>query len=132
MHRPRSPRIVSAMKVGAWFFLLACLAITVATGFLGYSFTQGHKHYLLPSLGGIFGGLLLLLIYRIRSSSARCPLCTGPVLLSQRCSRHRKAGRLFGSYRLRVARDIAFFGAFKCPYCGEDTVCLPRTRGPQT
>ena len=39
-----------------------------------------------------------------------------------------RAKPLLGSYRFRVARDIALVGAFRCPYCGEDTLCMPRKR----
>ncbi|MDA1005076.1 MAG: hypothetical protein O3A87_01145 [Verrucomicrobia bacterium] len=116
------------MKSGAWLFLLSSTVLLIAVSVLAYAFLPDNKHMLLPAFGGVLFGLLLLLIYRVTSSSARCPLCAGPVLLSQHCQRNRNAKPLFGSYRFRVARDIALVGTFRCPYCGEDTLCMPRKR----
>jgi DNA-directed RNA polymerase subunit RPC12/RpoP len=116
------------MKAGSWLFLLASLLLVTATCTIGYAFLEHQKTLLLPALAGVILGLLLLVIYRMVSGGARCPLCMSPVLLSQRCQRNKNAKRLLGSYRFRVAKDIALKGAFRCPYCGEQTLCVARDR----
>ena len=95
---------------------------------MGYGFFEHQKALVLTALAGVILGVVLLIVYHMVSGSARCPLCASPVLLSQRCQRNRNARRLLGSYRFRVARDIALSGTFRCPYCGEETLCVPKDR----
>lgn len=52
---------------------------------------------------------------------ARCPLCLAPPMAHRRCSRHKNARSLFGSYRLMVACSVLARKRFSCPYCGETT-----------
>lgn len=103
-----------------------CIFLAVAT--LIYSIMIDERSLLLPALVGIIFGIVLLIIFRIVSSSARCSLCAGAVLLSTRAQRNRNAKKLFGSYRFRVARDIALTGTYRCPYCGENTLCIAKDR----
>jgi hypothetical protein len=128
MHRPRSSRVVTAMKWGSWLFLCASILLLATVLVLGFAFYNGQKSILLPALIGVFLALSLLLAYRLVSSSARCPLCATPVLLHNGCQKNKKAEPLMGSYRFRVARDIALLGAFRCPYCGEDSLCMVKER----
>jgi predicted RNA-binding Zn-ribbon protein involved in translation (DUF1610 family) len=116
------------MKTGAWLYLFASTLLVAASGTLIYAFLEHQKPLLLGAFGVVLFSVFLLLIYRLVSSSARCPLCTVPVLLSKRCQRNRKAQRLFGSYRFKVAKDIALRGSFRCPYCGEETLCQVKDR----
>lgn len=123
MHKIRHLHTLVAMRVASGLLLLSCLlcvsAITVAI----YSLYEINRPLLLVSLGLLGGFLVTALGYRYYASSSRCSLCMGPVLLSRQCSRSKKAQRSFGSYRLRVARDIIFKNSFCCPYCGEPTKC---------
>ena len=69
-----------------------------------------------PGLAGF--GLHLLL-----SRDVRCPLCHGALLQSSGCSRHVKARRLLGSFRLGVVVPVLSRLRFRCPYCGEPCGC---------
>ncbi len=67
-------------------------------------------------------GILALLASAFQWVLARrtnCPLCMTPVLATKHCSKHRKARKLLGSYRLRAAVSVIFRGTFSCPYCHE-------------
>lgn len=44
-----------------------------------------------------------------------------PPLHPKRCQKNRRARRLLGSYRLRVATGVLLRDRFLCPYCGEAT-----------
>ena len=119
------------MKAGAWLFLVAATLILSSVGTLVYAVYEDLPPVGLPTFGAFLLGLVLLIFYRVMASSARCPLCSFPVLLSKKCQRNRNANRFLGSYRARVARDIVLFKSFRCPYCGEPTMCVPRERGQE-
>ena len=53
-----------------------------------------------------------------------------PPLSNRGCARNRNAYRLFGSYKLAVAGSILLRNSFRCPYCGEPTAMVARTREP--
>lgn len=94
----------------------------------GYGYFAGHDEWLLYG-GGAFGlGMVCLLMAWVVSARLRCPLCTMPVFQNRRCSKHRNAKPLFGSYRLKVAMTVLFQGRFRCPYCGEPTGMVARDR----
>lgn len=77
----------------------------------------------------IFGGGLVVYAFAwFLSSRARCPLCMVPPLHPKSCQKHRRAKRLFGSHRLRVATTVLFRDFFQCPYCGEATKIAARVR----
>lgn len=120
------------MKAGAWLFLVSAILILSSGGILVYAVYEDLQPVVLPTFGAFLLGLIFLLIYRVMASSARCPLCSVPVLLSKKCQRNRNAKRFLGSYRARVARDIVLFKSFRCPYCGEPTMCVPRERGQES
>jgi hypothetical protein len=50
------------------------------------------------------------------------------VLATKACSKHRKAKRLLGSYRLKAAVSMLTLGHFYCPYCNEPSVLEVRAR----
>lgn len=76
------------------------------------------------------GGLVLLIAFlqKLVANRARCPLCMTHVLSAKRCSKHRKARKFFGSYRMRVALGVLFKGSFSCPYCHERSAMEVRVR----
>ena len=104
------------------------MGLLTATGLFGYALYDGDKSFIVIALTAGIASLLLFVISHLGSFSARCPLCMNPVLHTRGCQKHRKARKFFGSFRLRVARDIVFKNKFLCPYCGEPTVCAPRER----
>ena len=126
MHQPRCPRTVWSMKFGAWLFFLLGLNTVVTILVILTALAMASQQLLVLTLALLTFGLVLLISFRVVASGARCPLCSGSVLLSRRCQRSRHAVRSFGSYRIRVARDIILCNSFRCSYCGESTHCSPR------
>jgi hypothetical protein len=63
----------------------------------------------------------LNVIVRLLSQRTKCPLCMVPILGNPSCVKHRRARKLFGSYRFRVALSALFAGYVACPYCQEMT-----------
>lgn len=116
------------MKLGSWLFFLLGLNTLITIPVAAYALILVNRDLLLLTLSLLGASLVLLILFRIMAAGARCPLCTGPILLSRRCSRNRNAARTLGSYRIRVARDIMLTNRFRCPYCGESTRCSPRQR----
>lgn len=126
MHRPRTPRVARALKLGALLYLVFLLSAITTLGLFAYGMFHDDRQLLIVGLA-IFGATFLLFgMYRGFASSAHCPLCRGPVLSGSGAQRNRNAKRTFGSYRLRVARNIIFTNSFKCPYCNESTKCTPK------
>lgn len=104
------------------------LIIFLAAAALIYSIVTDDRLLFLSSFAALALGVIVLAIFRIVSSTARCSLCASAVLLSSRAQRNKHAWPLFGSYRFRVARDIAFTGIYRCPHCGERTLCIPKDK----
>ena len=111
------------MKMGAWAFLLLALNTAITIPLAIYALVVVERQLLFATLGFLAFGLVLILLWRLCASGARCSLCMGPIYLHRHCSRNAAAKRSFGSYRLRVARDIILTRSFRCPYCGETTRC---------
>ena len=116
------------MRISAMSFLMLSLNFAATIPLVTMGFVHDDRELLLLALGLIGSGLVFLVIYRISGSSARCSLCSNPVLFSKRCSRNRNARRTMGSYRVRVATSIVFTNRFTCPYCGERTLCKAKQR----
>jgi len=114
--------------MAALFLILAWMLVPVALGLLGYGLTQRDPDLMIlaGTLGG--GGLMFGFMQMILASKARCPLCMTPPLASKRCSKHREARTLLGSYRLRAAVWMVTRGYFRCPFCNEPTAMEPRQR----
>jgi len=95
---------------------------------LGYAMVMGQTE--LIELGMMLGAgtVVVGFLQWALAGKTRCPLCMTPVLAHKSCSKNRKARRLLGSYRLRVALAICFQGYFKCQYCNEPTSIEVRPR----
>ena len=76
----------------------------------------------------LIGFFALAILQWIISLQTKCPLCVPPVLASKSCSKNKKAQKLFGSYRLRVAASILSRNHYRCPYCSEPTELVVRDR----
>jgi hypothetical protein len=131
MHRPRHLHTVVAMRGAAALLLLSVLLCASTICVAIYALIDIDRPLLLWALGLFVAFVGSLIGYRYFAGSARCPLCMGPVLLSRQCSHHKKALTLYGSYRLRVAKDIVLRNGFSCPYCGEPTKCEVRVKAPE-
>jgi len=128
MHYLHSGKAWLAFRFGALGMLLFAINLLVPT-VLGPLGLLTHDSNLLRWTLYFMAGLPVTgLIYLLWGSRARCPLCLNPPLVTRSCAKHRTAGTLAGSYRLRVATAIFLTGRFTCPYCGERTCCQVRDR----
>lgn len=112
--------------------LLKFLLIPAALGLLLYSYAVNHPGLIRISLILIGVTVAVRILVWFLASSARCPLCMTPVMANLRCATHKRAKRLFGSYRNRVAYGILFKGWFTCPYCHEQTAMQVRSSSRQS
>ncbi|NNJ86432.1 MAG: hypothetical protein HKP20_04615 [Akkermansiaceae bacterium] len=62
---------------------------------------------------------LLQMIHSIENSKIICPNCRSQILRSSRCSKHRMAKKLLGSYSLRLAFQVVFTNSFLCQFCNQ-------------
>ena len=116
------------MKLGAAALLLAGVTALLTIGTIGATIYLRDQKLALVALGLLGLTLIHIVIYRIFASSAHCPLCRAPVLGGSGAQRNRRAGRIFGSHRLRVASTIILNNTFVCPYCHEATRCVVKDR----
>lgn len=119
MHRFRDPRTLSRLVSIAilewlkWLMALATLCLFVWGGL------APDSSILLAGL--MFGGLALACQALVFTAGrfTRCPLCMVPILGSSMCHLHKRAGRCFGSIRLKVSWDVLTKNRISCPYCNE-------------
>ncbi|MFT4176118.1 MAG: hypothetical protein QM627_05630 [Luteolibacter sp.] len=106
-------------RLSALLVLMIALGIPSAIGVLVYSLVIENREISWIAIG-MFGGLAICAAWQwLLANHAKCPLCHVPSISHKRCSRHRNAKRLFGSFRFRVAASILLQNSFRCPYCGE-------------
>jgi hypothetical protein len=121
MHRPRSLAAMYRLRLAAFLWCVRLIVLPAAIGIMLYGASISHQALTWIGVGvGVLGGLLTILQWII-ATKARCPLCAAQVLANQGCSRHRRAKKLFGSHRTRVAMSIVFRNRFSCPNCNEPT-----------
>ena len=128
MHRLPSKSSVFRFRITAVLLWLAVLAFPGGVILLGLGMLYANEADVVTGALVVAGGLLLYIVEWFVSAKARCPLCMTPPLHPKRCQKNHRAGRLFGSYRLKVATSVMFLNHFQCPYCGEQTRVAPRIR----
>lgn len=128
MHRLPSETVLRRFRVASGLVILLWVSVPVVLGLLGYGIFHGEHEWLVYAgmAAGVGVGCSILIF--MMGGRLRCPLCMVPTLQNRRCSKHRTAIKLFGSYRLRVAHSILFKDMFRCPYCGEPTAMEVRDR----
>jgi cytochrome bd-type quinol oxidase subunit 1 len=128
MHRFQSPSTIARFRYTSLLLCFKYIVAPVALALLGYSIFQHNRDltYLAIGLGGL--AVLVAILQWIVGAKTRCPLCMTPVMAANGCSKNRKARKLLGSYRLRVATSVVFKGWFRCPYCNEPSVLETRTK----
>ncbi len=128
MHRFQSPSTIARFRYTSFLLCFKYLLIPAALGLLGYSIFRNNREltYVGIGLGGL--AVLVAILQWIVGAKTRCPLCMTPVMAANGCSKNRKALKLLGSYRLRVAVSVVFKGWFRCPYCNEPSVLQLRTK----
>lgn len=114
------------MAAVALMGLAGVALVAIGSGF--YAFLVYDREFMKITIFCVCLVVALALLYRVMAGSASCPLCRNQPLISKGCQKHRKARRLFGSYRYRVAGAVLLTGSFRCPYCGESTACRVRSR----
>lgn len=128
MHRFQSKSAIVRLRFAAIFLCLKWIMIVAAAGVLAYSLFKHDRELTFVAMGLAGLAILVVIVQWVLASKTRCPLCLTPVLASKRCSKHRNAKKLLGSYRLRVALMVLFKGRFHCPYCHEPSVLEVRER----
>lgn len=128
MHRLPSNSSIFRFRCSS--LLLWISVISFSSGLVVMALGFFHSWHADVLLGGklVASGLVAYVLEWILSSRARCPLCMSPPLHPKRCQKNRRARRLLGSYRLRVATSVMFRNHFQCPYCGEATKVAVRDR----
>lgn len=128
MHHPVSVTHLRRLRIASLLLLANHLLMLTSGGLLLVSLFANDRQ--LTILGSILVSIGVFLIFAqwIAASHVGCPLCRTPVLAPIECAKHRKARRLFGSYKLRVALAIIFKDRFRCPYCNERTAMEARER----
>ncbi len=128
MHRFRSSSTIFRFRLASALLLLGYPLALAALALLVYSVLRSDRELAIQVslLGGLAG--LMLAFQWIIARRTHCPLCMTPVLAKTHCSKHRRARKLLGSYRLRVAVAVLFRGKFSCPYCHERSELKVRER----
>lgn len=109
------------MRLAALLVCAKCIAVPLVAACLIRSLVFHDLPMVCRSLVVMGGVLLMIMAQWIVASRANCPLCMTPVLGNKQCNKHRRARKLLGSYRLRVAFQILTQNKFDCPYCSEPT-----------
>ena len=128
MHRLPNQQTVRRFRMAAMLllcnrFLVICLPV-----FLVYSLIIGDHDLTHVGLAMMGASVLLAIFLWALVNRLRCPLCLGLPLAISGSVKNRRALRLLGSYRFRVAVTILTKGHFRCPYCGEFTSVEVRRR----
>lgn len=121
MHHPRSNSAARRLRIASLLLLANRILLPIGLGLLLTSVLTNERHMMIYGLIAGLTGVFLIVAQWIAASHAGCPLCRTPVLAPMGCVKHRKARRLLGSYKLRVALAIMFTERFRCPYCNEST-----------
>ncbi len=108
-----------------WLFLLSLfLVVRVVALVIGIVFftlgayEQSISHLIIA--GACLALILLLqMIHSIEHTKIVCPNCRSQILRTSRCSKHRMAKKLLGSYTLRLALQIVFTNSFLCQFCNQ-------------
>jgi len=132
MHRFTSISTIYRFKFVSILLCLRYLAGPVIIGALVYSILTYDHNLVLEALIVGIATVMIGVLQWLLAPRTRCPLCMTPVLARQRCSKHRNAQTLLGSYRLRVAVAILTRNSFTCPFCHEKSAMEVRVRAPRS
>lgn len=130
MHRFSSYVVLRRFRLAAWLLVFATLLIVGSLGLLAHGLHVQSRDEVLIGLVAAGAGFVTTLIQLVVAHRVRCPLCMMPPLGYRACQKNRRARRLLGSYRMRVAGAAIFRDHFQCPYCGESTRLEVRERQP--
>lgn len=128
MHHFHSRRTSLKLRIGGLLLIIKLLCGAAVLPLFAMGLLLGRRDLLVTTLGLLLAGAVVSVFHFALSRDVCCPLCKGSLLRSQGCAYHSKARRFLGSRRLGVALPALFRGRFRCPYCGEQCSCSPRTR----
>lgn len=128
MHRLPSRSSVFRFRISSIFLWLAVLALPGGFALIVIGMLYAEEEDVVVGAMVVASGVLLYMVQWFVSVRGRCPLCMTPPLHPKKCQKNHRAGRLFGSYRLKVATSVIFLNHFQCPYCGEETKLAARSR----
>lgn len=103
----------------AWLSLFRWVAAAAVLVLLGLAYATREPGWLVGA--GVAGGLALMaaVVFFLEAPSVRCLGCGGTLLRVARCSKHKSAKKLLGSYTLPCTLVLASFSkSVRCPYCG--------------
>jgi predicted RNA-binding Zn-ribbon protein involved in translation (DUF1610 family) len=123
MHQYRSISPIIWIRLSAFFFCLLFVAGAGLVAFTVYVVLHGTQEMMIRLLNAIGAFVLCWVLYLYTSLMCKCPLCRSGPMTPKRCAKHRDARKFLGSYRLRVAATVLTINRFRCPYCGESTLC---------
>ena len=91
----------------AWLNLLRWVALLVMLILLGVAVANRDPGWLIPAsvAAGVF--VLSLVMFLLESPAVRCLGCGGTLLRAMRCTKHKTAKRVFGSYTLHSTLALA-------------------------
>lgn len=121
MHSYRSKRPIFWLRICAITLPVVIIAWMAQIVFLIYAIVNSSPEIMRQVLYGLAVCVAISLLHLLSAHHGKCPLCRSGPMTSQRCARHRMAGKTLGSYRLSVMFSVLFMNRFRCPYCGEST-----------
>ena len=126
MHHIQKKFRARSYRRASYLFIAASLSLLTTVGFVAYAFFYSSQdNFMIISI--LIGATAFFwVLSMIASGNCRCQLCQTSNMRSLKCSRHKNAKRLLGSYRLRVSTSIFFTNSFRCPYCGEAFSLSPK------
>ncbi len=128
MHQFRSSSTIFRIRIASALLLLGYPLVVVSLGVLVYALLHNDRE-LATQVPLLFAVAVVMLIFHwVIARRTHCPLCMTPVLAKNHCSKHRRARKMLGSYRLRVAVAVLVRGKFSCPYCNERSALKVRER----
>ncbi len=128
MHRLPNQQTVRRFRMAAMLLLCKRLLVIGLPVFLVYSLIIVDHDLTHVGLAMMGVSVLLAIFLWALVNRLRCPLCLGLPLAISGSVKNRRALRLLGSYRFRVAVTILTKGHFRCPDCGEFTSVEVRRR----
>lgn len=120
MHLQSSPKSLKRLRGGAYhFFLNIALALAAAVYFCRSALNDNEQGVYIGCGLGLLS-FMSVVVFFLRFSSFRCPLCMSPVWGSRKCQKHKTIKPALGvSYRLGIALAVISKGRYRCQYCGE-------------
>lgn len=103
----------------AWLNLIRWISFLVVIAFMVVALLTTDTTWFVAA--GIAAAVFFvaLLFFLLEAPGVRCLGCGGTLLRSMRCTKHKTAKRILGSYTLHCTLALASYAkSVHCPYCG--------------